>query len=163
MSMPSDDSSKQTQRRRRWGRFLLVLGLLAVLLAGVIAVKRLAFLAHARSAPGSVVEMVRMSSGRGSQQGSDAYAPRVRFVVDAVEREFVSPFGSYPPAFAVGDAVRVLYDPADPGRVEVDRPGQLWGPVLVSGGLGLLLGALGGWLVRSPRAMQVAARSKVRK
>lgn len=163
MSTQSDNSSKPAQRRRRWGKFLLVLGLLAVLLAGVVAVKRLTFLAHARSAPGSVVEMVRMGSGRSSQQGSDAYAPRVRFVVDAVEREFVSPFGSYPPAFAVGDAVRVLYDPADPGRAEVDRAGQLWGPVAVSGVLGLLLSALGGWLVRTPRAQPVAAQSKARK
>lgn len=158
MSMQADDASRQTRRRRRWGRFLLALGMLAVLLAGVIAAKRLTFLAHAQSAPGTVIEMVRMSSGRISQAGSDAYAPRVRFVAGAVEREFVSPFGSYPPAFAVGEAVRVLYDPLDLDRAEVDSRGQLWGPVAVCGVLGLLLSALGGWLARTARPEQIASR-----
>lgn len=162
MSRQADISSTRARRRRRWGKFLLAVGLLAVLFAGVIAAKRMAFLARAQSAPGVVIEMVRMSSGRISQQGGDAYAPRVRFVVAAGEREFVSPFGSFPPAFAVGDAVRVLYDPVDPDRAEVDSAGQLWGPVAVSGALGLLLMALGGWLVRTPRAAQTATGPKAR-
>ncbi|KAB2890356.1 MAG: DUF3592 domain-containing protein [Desulfobulbaceae bacterium] len=163
MLMQSDNSSQQTRRRRRWGWFLLALGLLAVLLTFVIAAQRFAFLARAQNVPGVVIEMVRMSSGRISQSGGEAYAPRVRFVVGAVEREFVSPFGSYPPAFAVGEAVRVLYDPGDPEHAEVDRRGQLWGPVMVCSVLGVLLGALGGWLVRTPRAARIATRSDARK
>lgn len=159
MSRQSGISSEETGRRRRWGKFLLAMGLLAVLLAGAIAAKRMSFLARAQSAPGVVIEMVRMSTGF----NATATAPRVRFVVAAGEREFVSPFGSSPPAFAVGDAVRVLYDPVDPDRAEIDRFGQLWGPVLVCGALGLLLSALGGWLVRTPRAAQTATGPKARK
>lgn len=143
-------------RRRRWGRFVLVLGLLAMLLAGAVATQRIAFLLRTKSAPGTVVELVRSGSGRISQPGGEALAPRVRFVVDAVEHEFVSPFGSFSPAFAVGQSVRVLFDPADPGRAEVDARGQLWGPVMVSGVLGLLLSTLGGWLMRTPRAARTA-------
>jgi len=160
--MRSDSPSKETQRRRRWGKFLTVVGLLCVLFAGVVSAKRLAFLAHAQRAPGVVVEMVRMGTGRATQAGSEAYAPRVRFVDGGVAREFVSPFGSYPPAFSVGEAVRVLYDPINPDRAEVDSPGQLWGPVAVSAVLGALLAALGGWLVRTPRTGQAAPRVRSR-
>ncbi|HRD98585.1 MAG TPA: DUF3592 domain-containing protein [Rubrivivax sp.] len=158
MSLHSDHAAKKSRRRRRWGVFLLALGLLALLFAGVVTAKRLAFLGRAHSAPGVVVDMVRMSSGRISQAGREATAPRVRFVLGAAQHEFVSALGSYPPLFAAGDAVRVLYDPADPEHAEVDHPGQFWGPVLVSGVLGLLLSALGGWLRRVPRAVSRGTR-----
>ncbi len=75
----------------------------------------------------------------------------MRFVLDAVEHEFVSPVGSYPPAFQIGDTVRVLYDPANPRRAMVDSSGQLWAPVAVCAVLGLLLGGLGAWLLRKSR------------
>ncbi|MBL8316709.1 MAG: DUF3592 domain-containing protein [Rubrivivax sp.] len=162
MSMRPAHSTQPTRRRRRWGVFLLALGLLAVLYAGVVSAKRLAFLGHAQKVQGVVVDMVRMSSGRIGQAGREASAPRVRFMVGATEHEFVSPFGSFPPLFAVGDAVQVLYDAADPDRAEVDHPGQLWGPVGVSGVLGLLLSALGGWLARTPHALSKRVRQKAR-
>lgn len=104
-----------------------------------------------------------MASGRSTQAGRDAYAPRVHFVAGGVAHDFVSPFGRYPPAFSVGEALWVLYDAADPERAEVDSPGQLWGPVVLSGVLGVLLSALGGWLVRRPCPDNTASRARVRK
>lgn len=59
--------------------------------------------------------------------------------------------------------MRVLYDADDPDHAEVDSASQLWGPVMVSGVLGLLLSAFGGWLVRTPGATQTATRSSARK
>ncbi len=149
MTARTDTLPEKARRRRRWGRFLLAVGLLGLLLSVAIAGRQLALLAVAQSAPGTVIEMVRMASGRLS--AADAYAPRVRFVLDAVEHEFVSPVGSYPPAFQIGDTVRVLYDPANPRRAMVDSSGQLWAPVAVCAVLGLLLGGLGAWLLRKSR------------
>ena len=140
---------EEARRRRRWGRFLLAVGLLGLLLSVAIAGRQLALLAVAHSAPGTVIEMVRMTSGRPS--AGYAYAPRVRFVLDAVEHEFVSPVGSYPSAFQIGDTVRVLYDPANPRWAMIDSTGQIWGPVAVCAVLGLLLGGLGAWLLRKSR------------
>ena len=54
-------------------------------------------------------------------------APVVRFR-SADDREFThySSTGSSPPGFTVGEAVAVLYDPADPKRAVIPTFFQLW-------------------------------------
>lgn len=67
-------------------------------------------------APGQVVEMVT----RRDEQGNEFYYPVVEFVLaDGSRRTAQMPDGSWPPAYEVGDAVTVLFDPAQPLQARV--------------------------------------------
>lgn len=91
---------------------------------------------HALHAPGVVVEL-EMGSG------SSVYHPVVEFrKQDGSVHTFTSDYGSYPPAYAQGEKVEVLYDPADPKRAEINDH-SLWLPVMIVGGLGALFSLIG--------------------
>ena len=69
----------------------------------------------------------------------------MRFVTPAGEAvEFTGSVGSSPAAFEVGEAVAVLYDPADPQDARIDSFFQLWFGPLILGFLGLVFTAIGG-------------------
>jgi hypothetical protein len=73
------------------------------------------------------------------------YYPRVRYVTRSGNPvEFTGSVGSSPPAFDVGEAVGVLYDPAAPEKARIDTFFQLWFPSLLLGGIGLVFAAIGG-------------------
>lgn len=64
--------------------------------------------------------------------------PKVEFATAAGEKvAFTSSSGSRPPSHAVGDAVAVHYDPADPRRAEIVGEGTTLNVFLVLFGLGL--------------------------
>ena len=85
---------------------------------------------------GTVVEL-RAGSG-GGHEGT-AYYPIVKFADRAGhEHTLYSRIGSYPPAYAVGEAAPVLYDPADPQRAKINSFIGLWFLPLIFGILGAL-------------------------
>lgn len=123
----------------------LVMGAFAVLglgmLLGTIILfhSTAAFLAGARSAPGVVTEL---EYRRDSDGGT--YYPLVRFRgPDGRDLVFRGQVGSSPPAYARGEAVTVLYDPATPENARIDGFFQLWFGPLILGGLGLVFGGIG--------------------
>lgn len=84
-------------------------------------------------APGRVVEMVT----RRDEQGNEFYYPVVAFALaDGSRRTVQMAEGSWPPAYAVGDEVTVLYDPEKPLEARMKSTSgtvSLWIWTLVSG------------------------------
>ena len=68
-------------------------------------------------AKGVVIDLVE----RSDSEGSALYYPVVDFPLsDGSRRRVESTIGSWPPAYKVDDTVTVTYNPADPGRAQVD-------------------------------------------
>lgn len=84
-------------------------------------------------APGLVVEMV----SRRDEQGNEFYYPVVEFVLaDGSRKTAQMPEGSWPPRYEVGEAVTVLYDPAQPLNARVKSTSGtvgLWTWTIVTG------------------------------
>jgi hypothetical protein len=77
------------------------------------------FLAKASTADGVVVRVVAA--------GGDTYSPVVRFVTASGQVvEYKDHVGSDPPAYRVGDSVRVFYDPANPQKARLDSWLSRW-------------------------------------
>jgi len=105
-------------------------GLGVIVLGVVIMVNARRFRRRAVRVPGRIVAM----RVRGSM-----YYPVVAFTtLDGRYVETGTNFGSSPPPGRVGDAVYVLYDPADPARARVDSlsgRGTLFGALFVAFGV----------------------------
>ena len=121
------------------------------------------FLAGAATATGTVTELVRRE---GREQGdSPTYAPTVRFrTARGQSVELVGTPSSNPPAYSVGDEVRVLYDAARPNQASIDGIFSLWGVALILGGLGAVFAAVGGFVLALHVRVRLneAARSRER-
>jgi hypothetical protein len=91
-----------------------------------------------QSAAAEVVDMKRIGSGRGDEDGTGRYYPVVAFrTADGQEVRAPTKYGSYPPPAQVGEQVPVIYDPAVPTLVKLDRPhGQQTVFALVFGTVG---------------------------
>ncbi len=129
---------------RRRLPFLFAL-LLCWLLAGgavVTAVGAFRFLKVAQPATGRVVALREHTSSDGS-----TYSPTIEFA-DPTGRIHViqSRLSASPPAYQVGDAVRVLYPPDRPIDGKLDHSVELWGTPLVLGVLSLASGLFGGFI-----------------
>lgn len=91
-------------------------------------------------AEGSVTEIeeYRVASGK------RMYRPHVGFIDAAGQRRtFVSSLGSNPPSYAKGDRVAIIYDPANPGRAEIDSFLSRYLGTLVFGMFGAVFTMLG--------------------
>ena len=102
-------------------------------------------------APGQVVEMVT----RRDEQGNEFYYPVVAFALaDGSSRTVQMAEGSWPPAYAVGDEVTVLYDPGKPLEARVKSTSgtaSLWIWTMVTGILAvafLLATLLARWVLK---------------
>jgi hypothetical protein len=73
------------------------------------------------TADGAVVAMDESDS-----DGSTTYAPIIDYVVDGETYTMNSSSYSSPPAYHVGQAVRVVYDKANPGKARIDNFWELW-------------------------------------
>jgi len=73
------------------------------------------------TADGTVVDMDKSDS-----DGSTSYAPIIDYVVDGETYEMNSTSYSSPPAYHVGQAVRVAYDRANPSVARIDNFWELW-------------------------------------
>jgi uncharacterized membrane protein YidH (DUF202 family) len=87
------------------------------------------FMARAAEATGEVIDNVL---------DDDTYRAVVRFEPAAGEPiTFRSDTGTDPPAYQVGDPVRVLYDPAEPSGARISSPFSLWGFAAIFSTLGV--------------------------
>ncbi len=90
------------------------------------------FVSHARTAHGTVIDLVRHRSSN-----SNAYAPEVRFVTaDGQFVQFTSTISSAPPSYATGEAVDVLYRPLAPVDARIASFTSLWADTLMFGAMG---------------------------
>ncbi|HZP67461.1 MAG TPA: DUF3592 domain-containing protein [Rudaea sp.] len=126
-----------------FGAIFLVVGV--GLLSGGVAWWRAsaAFAATAAGADGVVADLVYRSSSKGG-----TYVPLVEFTTpDGARVHMTGSTGSNPAAYARGDHVHVLYDPANPERARIDSfMEQSLGPAIL-GGLGLVFALIGGGVV----------------
>jgi len=72
-------------------------------------------------ADGTVVALDESDS-----DGGTTYAPIVEYVVDGETYTMNSSSYSSPPAYHVGQAVRVVYDKANPSKARIDNFWELW-------------------------------------
>ena len=73
------------------------------------------------TADGEVVGMDESDS-----DGGTTYAPIIDYVVDRETYTLNSSSYSSPPAYHVGQAVRVVYDKANPSKARIDNFWELW-------------------------------------
>ena len=114
------------------------LGLLAGALA--LALNTRSFISTAKTAQGSVIELIE----KRDSDGSVTYTPVVAFTADSGSNvNFTSSFSSNPASYDVGEAVEVLYSPDNPNEARIRGFGSLWlGPTIL-GGIGTVFAAIG--------------------
>lgn len=99
---------------------------------GFFAVTRTLFVQRASVADGVVVEMLPTGAAHGVPQ-----RPRIQFTTaDTVTRMMVSGVNTWPPRFAPGERVAVLYDPKQPAHAYSADGFDLWFVPVLVGGLG---------------------------
>lgn len=110
-------------RKRRSARAILAvvftsIGLASGLASGISAAVIAQSISADRYADGTVVDIT--DTGK-------SYAPIVEFrPASGTPARFTSQLGSNPPAFSVGERVRVRYDPANPQDARIDQYWQIW-------------------------------------
>ena len=122
---------------------LLGLGMLTV--AAWAGYRSWAYRQTAQSAQGTVIalEWSNDSDGSGAR-------PVVRYEVRGEPYEITGNVSSSPPAYAVGDPVRVLYPPGAASAARLDTWFDFWFLPAFLGGMGLVFGLVGvgvGYLV----------------
>jgi len=122
------------------GLGFVVLGLALVVGAGVVFFRQRKARASAVRGAGVVVDLARNQGQRGW-----LYHPVVEFeTVSGQNVRFEDAVGSNPAGYSSGQQVKVLYQPADPEKAEIDSATSLYfypGCLLVMGAGFTLLGA----------------------
>ena len=70
--------------------------------------------------------VARLEESSDSDGGCCVYSPVVEFTVNGQPYSFDCDTASYPPAYQVGEEVRVLYDPASPDTAQIDKWSERW-------------------------------------
>lgn len=104
--------------------------------------------------------VVRLEERKGARGNGRSYAPVVRFSTrDGQGVEFTSTVSANPPAYSVGEPVRVLYDRAQPVNAELDSSAARWFGVVGLVFLGAVFSALGVYfLLPAPSRRRVNIR-----
>jgi hypothetical protein len=106
------------------------------------------FLATAEPATGIVVRVEERVSRERIGSGENAYWTNVTryfpFVEFRTAREQVVQFQADDGSLRVGESVRVVYDPANPRTVRLDKWGNRWAGPLAFGGGGVVLFVING-------------------
>lgn len=123
------------------GTGLVVVGVLGGLGAALVVWRRWRTQAQWVTVEGRVVEVVSRAIRPGE---SILYYPVIEFS-DAIGQrvQFEAELGSRPPAYRVGQTVRVVYDPADVTQAQIDSRLACWfvpGGLAALSGLAILLG-----------------------
>ncbi|MGZ8397592.1 MAG: DUF3592 domain-containing protein [Gemmatimonadales bacterium] len=127
----------------------IVSGLFSIIGIGMLAASffvfstTASFISRAVEADGRVTDLER-SHSRSSSGSSTTYRPVVEFTTATGKHiEFVSSVGSSPPSHRVGEAVKVLYNPANPQSARIKSFFQLWFGFLIVFALGLVFATIG--------------------
>lgn len=124
-----------TRVARVLGLVFATLGALLLAGSGIAAAIEAAAQARMTEAEGRIVGMLageRRDRGRVHAQWTPVFA----FVAGGREMRVVAGFATSPPCCAVGDAVRVLHDPAAPDRARIAGRWENWIVALVLAGAG---------------------------
>ncbi len=122
------------------GAIFLTLGL-------VLGYQTCTFLATASRAEGEVIALERRRSHpRGNRRLTEYhYYPVVKYMAaDGQTVQFVGQVGSKPPAFRVGQRVKVLYNPEQPRSARINSFFELWLAPMIFTGLGGIFLLMGG-------------------
>jgi|ERR1039458_4181644 hypothetical protein len=126
----------------------LVVGPIFVVIAIGTALHTSHFIHRASQADGIVAKL----TARRNEDSSVYYVPTFAFKTPTSQLISIdSDTGSNPPGFAVGDHVRVLFDPNDPQNAKIATNAQLWLFPIVSGAIGILFTPIGIFLLRCPQ------------
>ncbi|KFI92383.1 hypothetical protein BISA_0783 [Bifidobacterium saguini DSM 23967] len=68
---------------------------------------------------GIVTQLILNPADESDDDSSDTWTPVFRYIVDGQSYEQKSSIASSPPRYKIGQAVAILYDPADPSRYVV--------------------------------------------
>ena len=130
----------------------LAIGTVFMLVACGFAIRDLVRTVGAAVATGEVIALEAGSRG--------AYRPTVRFPTDGGPVTITGLVASNPPAYRVGESVRVYYDRADPSAAIIDSFVERLLFSVVFGGVGFVIVAIGlflGWLGRRRAARAARA------
>jgi hypothetical protein len=124
----------------------VVVGVALLVIAVTWGISTFQFVRAASPADGLVQKMDLVG-----RPGHHAYQPTVVFTDQAGQTRTFTESGSDPPAFRVGQRVRVLYDRNDPSRARIKAFSTLWLFQTFIGVLGLaftIMGSVGTWQAR---------------
>ncbi|WP_264524624.1 DUF3592 domain-containing protein [Flavobacterium sp. N502536] len=115
-------------------------GLILLMGAFYLFQQKLNFIEKANIVYGTVIESIPLA---GNKNGS-LYYPHVSFVIKSGKQiDFTSNVGTSLPSYINGSSVKVLYDPTNPNKAEIDGVyGYMVDPVLL-GGLGVFFLLMG--------------------
>ena len=112
-----------------------------------------AFLVRAERTQGTVIELVEHTAPGERGTSKLAYRPKIRFEAPgsgAQEMEMGLQTGS--PAYAPGDKVTVVYDPANPQNADIEEFWAQWFGPIVAGGIGVIFLGVAFWIRRAVNA-----------
>jgi hypothetical protein len=134
---PGENSMKKP------GLFSVIFGLVGTGLlvgAALLAISTRSFIATAKPASGTVIEMIAVRDN----DGSVTYKPVVEFTtMDGATHSFASNTSSNPPSYRVGEGVEVLYAPDDPNDARIRGFGSLWLAPIILAGIGTVFASIG--------------------
>jgi hypothetical protein len=70
--------------------------------------------------------VVRLEESDSAEGGCCVYSPVIEFTVEGQTYSFEGDTASYPPDYAVGEEVSVLYDPNDPDTAQINKWIERW-------------------------------------
>jgi uncharacterized Tic20 family protein len=92
------------------------------------------FLNKAEKTNGTVLDVVERKTSDGT-----TYYPVYSFVdIYGTKHKVYSKSGSYPPQYAVGDPISIIYDPDNPEEIKMDSFGSIWVGTIIAGVLGAI-------------------------
>ena len=123
------------------GTVVLIVGIGLAVITVVVERHQEKIFAGAVHTTGTVVALLP----RGGSDNSRTYAPVVRYrTKDGMSVDFTASTASNSKAHNVGDVVRVVYTPLNPGQADIDSWTSRWLLPLLCGTLALIFVGLGG-------------------
>ncbi|HWT09041.1 MAG TPA: DUF3592 domain-containing protein [Roseomonas sp.] len=141
-----DAANRRNDRIIAWLIRLIVLGLVALLWGFALrdAWREVAFQRIAVETEGSIVALTEHRTRERDGRWSVSYFPVFQYTLpDGTVLQRRARAGGNPPSHAVGEAVRVRYDPARPAEAEIVSFMQTWFFSVLLGGVGALIGLVG--------------------
>lgn len=103
-------------------KVILFIGVILILISFGLGIKNVLFIYNANTAEGTVINVISEMS-----DGSVTYWPEVQFKTKSGEvKTFVSSLGSAPPAYDIGDKVKVLYSYDSKLNAEINSFSSIW-------------------------------------